>query len=156
MHTPRWELAAEAIVVKIRWFGLFLGYLYVNTGPRDHHPLLLNAILALGAAYTAVDTLSSLKGRVFLGRFPLAVSGMESLFIGLLCYYQGGLENAFRFYYLLSLICCAIRHSVAVTHATCALHCLSVAVVYTALPADRREPFEFVLTLLLLAWVAWG
>src|SRR5207248_537697 len=53
-------------------------------------------------------------------------------------------------------ICCAIRHSVRVTYITCGLHCLSVAVLYSALPADRREPFEFVLTLLLLCWVAWG
>src|SRR5436305_5981448 len=117
MQTPRWELAAETIVVKIRWFGLLLGYLYVNTGPREDHRLLLNAILALGAGYTAVDSLSSLRGRVFLGRFPLLVGGMESLFIGLLCYYQGGLDNSFRFYYLLSLICCAIRPSVRVTYA---------------------------------------
>jgi len=27
---PPWELAAETIAVKIRWFGLLVGYLYVN------------------------------------------------------------------------------------------------------------------------------
>ena len=42
---PRWELAAEAIVVKIRWFGLLLGYLAVNLGPPADDRLVLNAIL---------------------------------------------------------------------------------------------------------------
>jgi two-component system, NtrC family, sensor kinase len=152
----RWELAAETIAVKIRWFGLLVGYLYVNTAVPGDQRLILNAILALGAAYTLFDSLSSLRGRVFLGRMPLVISSMEALFIGLLCYYQGGLENPFRYYYLLSLVCAAIRHSVRVTALTCALHCLSVAVLYFALPLDRREPFSLVLTLLLLVWVAWA
>ncbi len=153
---PRWELAAETIVVKIRWFGLFLGYLYVNFAPAGDQRLVLNAILAFGAGYTLLDSVYSLRGRVFLGRFPLAVSLMESLFIGLLCYYQGGLENSFRFYYLLSLICAAIRHSVRVTFATFLLHCVSVALVHAALPPAQRDPFALVLTLLLLAWVTWA
>src|SRR5207249_3986801 len=96
------------------------------------------------------------RGKVFLGRFPLAVSLMESLFIGLLCYYQGGLENPFRFYYLLSLICAAIRHTVRVTYVTCAFHCASVILLYSALPPDHRDPFALVLTLLLLGWVTWA
>jgi len=133
-----------------------VGYLYVNTGVPDDQRLPLNAILALGAAYTLLDSLSGLRGRVFLGRLPLVVSSMEALFIGLLCYYQGGLENPFRYYYVLSLICAAIRHSVRVTALTCALHCLSVAVLYLALPLDRRDPFSLGLTLLLLVWVTWA
>jgi signal transduction histidine kinase len=152
----RWELAAETIAVKIRWFGLVVGYLYVNTAVPADQRLILNAILAVGAAYTLLDSLSNLRGRVFLGRLPLVVSSMEALFIGLLCYYQGGLENPFRYYYLLSLICAAIRHSVRVTAVTCALHCLSVALLYLALPLDRREPFSLALTLLLLVWVTWA
>ena len=40
----------------------------------------------LGAGYALLDTYYSLRGRVFLGRYPLAVSSMEALFIGLLCY----------------------------------------------------------------------
>src|SRR5438128_3225076 len=126
---PRWELAAEAIVVKIRWFGLVLGYLAVNLADTDGR-LVLNAILAFGAGYTLLDSLYSLRGRVFLGRAPLAVSLMEALFIGLLCYFHGGLESAFRFYYLLSLICAAIRHSARVTYGTCALHSASVVLLY--------------------------
>src|SRR5256884_1727320 len=153
---PRWELAAENIAVKIRWFGLFLGYLYVNTSADGPGRLTLNAILGLGASYTLLDTYYSLRGRVFFGRHPLAVSGMEALFIGLLCFYHGGLDSPFRYYYLLSLICCAIRHSSRVTLATYALHCTSYAVLYAALPEDQRRPLALVLTLVVLGWVAWA
>jgi signal transduction histidine kinase len=116
----------------------------------------LNAILGLGAGYALIDSIWSLRGRVFLGRAPLIVSAMEALFIGVLCYCQGGLDSPFRFYYLLSLICCALRHDVAVTTATCALHCASAAILYLALPADRRNPIELLLTMFLLGWVAWA
>src|SRR5215208_3621200 len=135
----RWELAAEAIAVKIRWFGLILGYVVVNVS--DHGPerlAVLNAILALGAGYTLLDTWFSLRGRVFLGRSPLAVSVMEGLFIALLCYYDAGLESPFRYFYFLSLICCAVRHPPQVTYATCALHGVSLCLLYFALPAERR------------------
>src|SRR5206468_3843883 len=146
----------DSIAVQLRRFGLLVGYRYVNTAVPADQRLILNAILALGAGYTLLDSVWSLRGRVFLGRLPLVVSSMEALFIGLLCYYQGGLENPFRFYYLLSLICAAIRHSVRVTSITCALHCLSVTVLYLALPADHRQPFVLVVTLMLLAWVTWA
>src|SRR5688572_26224098 len=88
---PRWELAAEAIAVRIRWFGLLVGYLLVNFGSPGAERPILNAILGLGAVYALLDTYYSLRGRVFLGRYPLAISVMEALFIGLLCYFQGGL-----------------------------------------------------------------
>ena len=111
-----WELAAEAIAVKIRWFGLLVGYAVVHL--RSHAPenlAVLNVILSLGTLYTLLDTWYSLRGKVFLGRYPMSISLMESLFIGLLCYFHGGLESTFRYYYLLSLICCAIRYSAEVS-----------------------------------------
>src|SRR6266576_1815557 len=120
----RWELAAETIALKIRWFGILFGYLLVNVEGGGAERVILNAILALGAVYALLDTAFSLRGRVFLGQLPLAISAMEALFIALLCYYYGGLESPFRFYYLLSLICCAIRHSSQVTYYTWALHAL--------------------------------
>src|SRR5262245_9538754 len=121
--TSRWELAAETIAVKIRWFGILVGYALVNLHhPPAAHAAVLNAILALGAGYALLDTAASLRGRVFLGRRPLLVSCMEALFIGLLCFCHDGLDSPFRYYYLLSLICCAIRHPPRVTYATCALH----------------------------------
>jgi len=152
---PRWELAAEAIAVKIRWLGLILGYVYVNTGQFEERARL-NAILALGLAFTLLDTLASLRGRVFLGRHPLAVSSMEALFIGLLCADTGGLGSRFHYYYFLSLICCALRHPLGVTYLTCGMHCLSVTALYAAQPAATRAPFELVLMVLILNWVTWA
>jgi signal transduction histidine kinase len=151
-----WELAAETIAVKIRWVGLLVGYVLVNAG--DHEPeqrAVLNAILTLGAGYALLDTAYGLRGRVFLGRWPLLISGMEALFIGLLCYWQGGLESPFRYYYLLSLICCAIRYSARVTYATCALHCASYTLLFLALPPGQPL-LPLLLTLVLLGWVTWA
>jgi signal transduction histidine kinase len=153
----RWELAAENIAVKIRWFGLVVGYVLVNVSdlPDVRRPIL-NAILALGAVYALLDAYYSLRGRIFLGRSPLVVSLMEALFIGLLCYYHGGLESSFRYYYLLSLICCAIRQASHVTYATCALHCASFGLLYLALPTEQRNGLVLALTLVVLAWVTWA
>jgi two-component system NtrC family sensor kinase len=153
----RWELAAETIAVKIRWFGLVVGYVLVNAAQLEPaQRAILNAILALGVVYALCDTVLSFRGRVFLGRLPLLISSMEALFIGLLCYYHGGLESPFRYYYLLSLICCAIRHSSRVTYATCALHCASYSLLCLVLPAEQREPLQLLLMLVLLGWVTWA
>jgi signal transduction histidine kinase len=152
-----WELAAERIAVKIRWFGLVVGYVLVNVDDSlDGHRAILNAILALGAIYALLDTLHGVRGQVFLGRYPLCISFMEALFIGLLCYYHGGLESAFRYYYLLSLICCAVRYSSRVTFATYVLHCASYTVLYLALPEEQRKPLILLLTLVVLGWVSWA
>ncbi len=153
----RWELAAEAIAVKVRWFGLLVGYLLVNIEPRaGSNTPALNAILGLGAAYALLDTVYSLRGRVFLGRFPLAISAMEALFIGLLCYFDSGLESPFRYYYLLSLIICAVRYPAHITFVTCALHCASYALLFVALPPEQRHVLPVVLTVVILGWVTWA
>jgi signal transduction histidine kinase len=150
-------LAAENIAVKIRWFGLLVGYVLVNVSDQgDARRPILNAILALGAIYALLDSYYSLRGRVFLGRSPLVISLMEALFIGLLCYYHGGLESSFRYYYLLSLICCAIRQPSHVTYATCALHCASVGLLYMALPPEQGNGLVLALTLVVLVWVTWA
>jgi two-component system NtrC family sensor kinase len=152
-----WELAAETIAVKIRWFGLLIGYVLVNLHPQDlSRQAVLNALLTLGLAYTLLDTYFSVRGQVFFGRSPLAVSVMEALFIGLLCYFDAGLNSPFRYYYFLSLICCAIRHPSHVTYATCALHCLSYGLLYLALPPESRLLTPFMLTLVILGWVTWA
>ncbi len=153
---PRWELAAEAIAVQIRWFGLAVGFLLVNFGSpaSDHGPL--NAILLLGVAFTAVDTAFFLRGRVFLRDYPLLISVLEALFIGLLCHFESGPESPFRFYYLLSLICCAMRYERRTTFVTCGLDCLSYGFVYLAQPEGARHPWLFLLTLVILVWVTWA
>jgi signal transduction histidine kinase len=153
---PRWELAAEKITVRIRWFGVLLGYAHVNLGAADGQRLVLNAILGLGAAFTVLDTWYSFRGRVFLGPYPLFISAMESLFIGLLCLYDTGVDSPFRYYYLLSLICCAIRHSRTTTVITCLMHAVSYALLHLALPGEGKERFALPLTLAVLGWVAWA
>jgi signal transduction histidine kinase len=153
---PRWELAAETIAVKIRWVGVIVGYLAVNFAPHDAQTPTLNAILALGAVYTVIDTLFSVRGRVFLGEYPLLISAMEALFIGLLCHFHTGPESPFRIYYVLSLVVCAIRHSPRVTLLTCVLHGFSVAALYLSLPVGRRDTFSLILTLVVLGWVTWA
>src|SRR5262249_51388753 len=77
-------------------------------------------------------------------------------FIGLLCFYDQGLDSSFRYYYFLSLICCAIRYPPHVTYASCALHFLSYGLLYLALPEAERRPAPLVLTLVVLGWVTWA
>src|SRR5713226_5344978 len=153
---PRWELAAENIAVKIRWIGVVVGYLSVNLGPTDTYRPVLNAILGLGAVFTLIDTAFSFHGRVFLRRYPLSVSAMEALFIGLLCHFHTGMESPFRYYYILSLICCGIRHSPRTTLITCGLHCASCLALYLSLPAATRDPLTLCLILIVLGWVTWA
>lgn len=153
---PRWELAAENIAVKMRWIGVLVGYLAVNIGPIVEHRPILNAILALGAVYTMIDTAFSLRGRVFLGDYPLTISAMETLFIGLLCHFHTGLDSPFRFYFILSLISCAIRHSARVTLLTCGLQWLGCLGLYLSLPVAERDLLTLLLSLVVLGWVTWA
>ncbi len=152
-----WELAAETITVRIRWFGVLVGYLLVNLveRPEAHRPTI-NAILTLGALYALLDTVWSLRKKVFLERLPLAISLMEAVFVGLLCFFDQGLESPFRFYYFLSLLVCAIRYSPATTAATFVLHSLS----FGALLISPRHPYPEVSSLFVMivsmGWVAWA
>ena len=148
------QLRAETIVIRIRWFGLLLGAVYVNLELPPEGRLYLDALLAVGAAYTVLDTIDSLRGKAFLSEYPLFIGGMEAIFIGLLCSRDGGLDSPFRYYYLLSLICCAIRYTKTVTYLTCVLHMTSAGVLQFAVPNQGREPF--VLTLAILGWMTWA
>ena len=152
---PAWELAAEAIAVKIRWFGLVVGFVLANVGPVADRGLL-NAILVLGLAFTAINSLFFARGRLFLKDYPLVISAMEALFIGLLGYYESGPESMFRFYYLLSLVCCALRYSPRTTFATCGLDCVSYGALCIAQPAERQNPALFAMMLVVLVWVTWA
>jgi len=157
---PRWDLDAEAIVVKIRWFGLLLGFAYANLGVAEsvgtNARLILNAILLPGLAYTVLDTWFYRRRRVFLGDYPLIVSGMESLFIGLLCLFENDLDSPFRYYYLLSLLCCALRHSTRVTVATFLLHCVSYWLVYLLVPSTSAGGFTVLMMVVILGWATWA
>src|SRR3954468_17533549 len=132
----RGELATESIVVKIRWFGIAMGYVLVQTRAGLHNPSAVRAFLALGAGFAALDLAFYLMGEVFLRRWPLFVSGMESGFIALLCYHDTGPASPFRWHYLLSLICCAIRYRPAIAWLTFGFHCLSLLALATVLGAE--------------------
>src|SRR6516164_4668894 len=160
MHAvlSRWELAAENIAVKIRWFGILFGYLLVNLslGDSGEHRAVLNAILVLGVGYALLDTAYSMRGQIFLRRWPLLISCMEALFIAMLCYYDQGVESAFRYYYILSLICCAIRHTTRVTYLTWGLHSLSYVTLFLLLPPEKQLLTPLLLTLVIIGWVTWA
>ena len=150
------QLPAEAITVRIRWFGLIVGYILVNVlAPSSNRPQL-NAILTLGAVYALLDTLWSLKGRVFLGRVPLFISLMEAIFIGLLCHYDAGVESPFRYYYFLSLLVCAIRYSPIVTYSTLALHAVSYTTLALGTSGGQAGITDVTLMLVFMAWVTWA
>lgn len=153
---PRWDLAAESIVVKIRWFGIAMGYILVQTRTGLHNPSSVRAFLALGAVYAGVDLAFYRMGEVFLKRWPLFVSLMESVFIALLCYHDTGLHSPFRWYYLLSLICCAIRYRPSVAWLTFGLHTLSFLILAMELGIEPAEVSDGALTLVIMAWVTWA
>ncbi|MFV0444853.1 MAG: sensor histidine kinase [Planctomycetaceae bacterium] len=150
------QLPAEAITVRIRWFGLFVGYFLVNVLTPGPHRAQLNAILTVGASYALLDTYWSLRGLVFLGRLPLFISLMEAVFIGLLCHFDTGPDSPFRFYYFLSLLVCAIRYSPAVTFSTMALHFLSYATLAAIRSDGSRFMQDLILMLVFMTWVVWA
>jgi signal transduction histidine kinase len=154
-----WQLSVQAITVRIRWFGICVGYGLVNLigGGADSNRGALDAILVLGAAYALLDTLYGRYGKVFLSEWPLFVSMMEATFIGLLCYFDGGVLSAFRFYYFLSLLVCAIRHAPAITWATLGMHVISYAAVSIPLGVRSRDELAaLMLTPIFMGWVTWA
>jgi two-component system NtrC family sensor kinase len=152
-----WELAAESIVVRLRWFGIVMGYILVQTRTGLHNPSAVRAFLALGAGFAALDTAFYRMGEIFLKRVPLFVSMMEAVFIALLCYQDTGLASPFRWYYLLSIICAAIRYRREVAWLTCLFHVLSYASLAWLLGFDRPGTrTELEQTVLLLVWTTWA
>lgn len=152
------ELAAEFITVRIRWFGLCVGYVLVNfLGRGTINGAALNAILTLGAVYALIDTLWSVRQRVFLAEFRLVVSVMEAIFIGLLCYFDTGVGSPFRFYYFLSLLVCAMRHAPVITFATFGLHTLGYVLLAWAVGVETRGDWVLlVMMTVFMAWVTWA
>ena len=89
-----WELAAETIAVKIRWFGLIIGYILVNANPDGgSNQIILNGILSLGLLYAILDTYYSWRGQVFLGSMYQEVAGFQPLFGALAGWYGGYLRR---------------------------------------------------------------
>lgn len=155
-----WELSAQAITVRIRWFGICVGFAVAWLGDAHHQPLLI-AILLLGAVYALLDTWFSFHREVFLARFPLFVSLMEAVFIGLLCHFESGLHSPFRFYYFLSLLVCAMRYPAPVTWCTLGFHTVSFAMLL-AIGFSRgqigtiSELGAAAMMLVFMGWVTWA
>jgi two-component system NtrC family sensor kinase len=152
----RWELAAESTVVKLRWFGIVMGYVLVQTRTGLHDPWAVRAFLALGAGYAALDFAFWRMGEVILKGWPLLVSGMESVFIALLCYHDTGLNSPFRWYYLLSLICCSIRNRPVVAWWSLGFHGVSLLSLAWVLGTPWQLGSLPVLTLTIMAWATWA
>ncbi len=152
-----WGLATQAITVRIRWFGICVGYMLVNLIGEGPNRGILNAILLLGAVYALLDTVWSLRGRVFLSDWPLFISCMEALFIGLLCHFDAGLLSPFRFYYFLSLLVCAIRYAPLITWVTFGVHSISyMTLALTRQIATRDEISALILMPIFIGWVTWA
>ena len=154
--THEWDLAPSAIVVRLRWFGVAMGYVLVQLRTGLHNPSAVRAFLALGAGYAGLDTAFHRMGEVFLKRRPLFVSFMESVFITLLCYHDTRLTSPFRWYYLLSSICAAIRYRPAVAWITCGFHALSYTALAWRLGFDATAVSEVEQTVIILAWTTWA
>jgi two-component system NtrC family sensor kinase len=152
----RWDLATESIVVKIRWFGIVMGYVLVQTRTGLHNASAVRAFLALGAGYATLDLAFYLMGEVFLKRRPLFISFMESVFIALLCYHDTGLTSPFLWYYLLSLICCAIRYRPTIAWVTFGFHALSFLTLAGSLGFERGSLSGWLLKLVIVSWVTWA
>lgn len=153
----RWDLAAGRIIVRIRWFGIVMGYVLVESRSGLANPSAVRAFLALGAGYASLDTAWHLMGEVFFKRLPLIVSLLEALFIGLLCYHDTGLGSPFRWYYLLSLICVAIRYSPRVAWTTWFFDSVSLMALATAVGLQNQNQWtDMVMTVVMLAWATWA
>jgi signal transduction histidine kinase len=81
---------------------------------------------------------------------------MEALFIGLLCVFERDLDSPFRYYYLLSLLCCALRHSRRVTVATFLLHGISYTLVLFVVPHKEGSAFSWLMMVVILGWATWS
>lgn len=157
----QFELSAEAISVRMRWFGVVVGFAVVNLIGSEMLPQgasrnvpVLNSILGLAVIYVIIDTLWSMRGRVFLSDWPLVVSLLEAVFIGQLCYFDLGQESAFRFYYFLSVVVCAIRYSPGITYATFLFHAISYTTLLLTLPSSFVLPW--IVMVVSLGWVTWA
>ena len=123
---------------------------------NSRHPSAVRTFLALGAGYAALDLAFHRMGEVFLKRAPLFVATMEAIFIALLCYHDTGLNSPFRWYYLLSLVCCAIRYRPATAWLTFGVHCASLLCLTTILEPSRADRLGVPVFAAILAWVTWA
>lgn len=152
-----WQLSVERITLRIRWFGLIVGYIVVNTIAEPDNRLYLNGMLTVGFGYAFLDWIWHRRGEVFLSKFPLFISLMEAIFIGLLCYFDKGIDSFFRYYYFLSLLVCAIRYSPMVAYSTFALHATSFSMLAFSLKSSSIDHLAMmILMIVFMGWTTWA
>ena len=150
------ELSAEGVVIQIRWTGLVFGFLLANTSPGARQTALtLDLLLAVGLVFTTLDTWFFRQKSIFLGKYPLFISMMEALFIGLLAHFQTGPSSPFRYYYLLSLLCCILRYGPGIVWVTCGLHLASWAAL-CLVDIGRLGGESWLLMPVVLVWSSWA
>ena len=152
----RWELSAESAVVKLRWFGVVMGYILVQTRTGPARPL--------GGA-----GVSGARGRLCRARPGVLADGRGlPQTLAAVCFTHGvglhrdallsryGISSPFRWYYLLSLICCSIRYSSAVAWWTFAFHSLSLLALARILGVTPLWDSSLPLTWTIMAWATWA
>jgi signal transduction histidine kinase len=140
----------------MRWFGILMGFL-LALRPETSNASAVRAFLALGAGYASLDTAWHMMGEVFLKRVPLIVSFLEAIFIGLLCYHDTGVGSPFRWYYLMSLICVAIRYSPRVAWISWGFDAISLSTLGVVVGlTDITQKTDIFMTILMLAWATWA
>ena len=152
----RWELAAESIVVKLRWFGVVMGYILVQTRTGLHDPWAVRGF-SLWEPDTPRSTSRSggwVKYFSKVGRSSFRSWSRSSW--RLLCYHDTGLNSPFRWYYLLSLICCSIRYRAVVAWWTVAFHTLSLLSLAQVLGGPSFWDSSLPLTITIMVWVTWA
>jgi two-component system, NtrC family, sensor kinase len=152
-----WDLASGRIIVRMRWFGILMGFVLVESRSGLNNPSAVRAFLALGAGYASLDTAWHFMGEVFLKRVPLLVSLLEAIFIGLLCYHDTGVGSPFRWYYLMSLICVAIRYSPRVAWVSWFFDTVSIISLGLIVGLQgQTQQTDMFMTIVMLAWATWA
>jgi two-component system NtrC family sensor kinase len=155
--THRWDLTAEAIALKIRWFGLIVGIIIADWPTRQPRTgLALHGILAIGLLYTLLETLSYRRHRIFMGRWPLLCGLLEAIYIFFLCWTDTGPDSPFRHFYLLSLVLAAVRHALWVPYVTCLMHASSFGLLLWLDRGHGGGLVEPTLFMVIMVWVTWS
>ena len=72
----------------------------------------------------------------------------------MLCHFDLGQESPFRFYYLLSVVVCAIRYAPVITYTTFLFHATSYTILLLTLPSSSTLPW--VIMVVSMGWVTWA
>ena len=107
-------LMTELMIAKFRW--LIIGFLFLQYNilrPEESSPLLVNALLALAAAYNAGISWYVRKLRVFSVRLTLLFLYCDMIAVTLGMLFTGGVASPFLFIWYIMLFTAGIRFGFA-------------------------------------------